>query len=133
MGRLRSLYIVVSGRVQILATPDEGGAERALATLGPGDYFGEMSLMTGVPRSATVKTLEDMELLILDRDALRPILMSDPAVAERLSETLAKRRGEHEETARAAAREEEAPSAPADLPGFLLARIRRFFGLTSEI
>jgi len=92
-----------------------------------------MSLMTGVPRSATVKTLEDMELLILDRDALRPILMSDPAVAERLCETLAKRRGEHEGTPQAAAMEEEAASATADLPGFLLARIRRFFGLTSEI
>lgn len=128
-----SLYIVVSGRVQVLATPYEGGTERALAILGAGDYFGEMSLMTGVPRSATVKTLEDMELLILDRDALRPILMSDPAVAERLSQTLAKRRGEHEETAQAAAMEEEAPSATGDLPGLLLARIRRFFGLTSEI
>jgi CRP-like cAMP-binding protein len=88
-----------------------------------------MSLLTGAPRSATVRALEDTELLVLDREALRPFLVSDPAAAERLSETLAKRQGQHQEAVEVAATAAEAASATGDAHGFLLARIRRFFGL----
>jgi small-conductance mechanosensitive channel/CRP-like cAMP-binding protein len=127
-----SLYVVVSGRVQVLTVSREGGPEWALATLRPGDYFGEMSLLTGAPRSATVRALEDAELLVLDREALRPLLVGDPAAAERLSETLAKRRGQHQEAIEVAATAAEAASATGDAHGFLLARIRRFFGLGAD-
>jgi small-conductance mechanosensitive channel/CRP-like cAMP-binding protein len=127
-----SLYVVVSGRVQVLTASREGGPEWALATLRPGDYFGEMSLLTGAPRSATVRALEDTDLLVLDREALRPLLVSDPAAAERLSETLAKRQGQHQEAIEVAATAAEAAGASGDVHGFLLARIRRFFGLGPE-
>jgi small-conductance mechanosensitive channel len=130
-----SLYIVGSGRVEVLVTPHDvtshdSGQERVLATLGPGDYFGEMSLMTGALRSATVRTREDAELLILDRAALRPILVSDPVVAERLSETLTKRRDETAGSDPVAGMRALAATAPSDLHGSLLSRIRRFFALT---
>jgi small-conductance mechanosensitive channel/CRP-like cAMP-binding protein len=121
------LYVVASGRVQIFAATRDGGPERGLAILGPGDYFGEMSLLTGAARSATARTLEDTELLVLDREALRPLLVSDPAAAERLSETLAKRQGEHHEAELAIAT--ETSGTPDDVHGVLLARIRRLFGL----
>ncbi|MGH7322279.1 MAG: cyclic nucleotide-binding domain-containing protein, partial [Candidatus Rokuibacteriota bacterium] len=126
-----SLFVVVSGRVRVTVTSLDGGPERLLAIIGVGDYFGELSLLTGAPRSATVRALDDTELLILTREALRPILLSDPATAGRLSETLAKRKGEHEDLAQQEAAA-ETPGSATDLPGYLLGRIRRFFGLSEE-
>ena len=122
-----SLFVIVSGKVEVLMRPAGGGPERAIATIERGDYFGEMSLLTGEPRAATVRTLDDTELLVLTRDTLRPVLLGDPTAAERLSLTLARRKGEHEDTLRRVM--EVAHGAEADLPHLLLGRIRRFFGL----
>ena len=105
-----------------------GGAERSLATLGPGDYFGEMSLLTGAPRSATIRAVEETGLVILRKEALRPLLVADPTVLERLSKTLARRQAERDDAInRAAVSEYEGPGA--DRASQLLGRMRRFFGL----
>ncbi len=122
-----SLFVIAQGRVQVSVAPPPGGPERPVAVIDEGDYFGEMSLLTGAPRSATCRTLEDTELLVLTKEALRPVLLGDPAAAERLSLAMAKRRVEHEEAAPAVV--PEAPAAGSDLAGFLLGRIRRFFDL----
>jgi small-conductance mechanosensitive channel/CRP-like cAMP-binding protein len=122
-----SLFVVAQGRVQVSVESTAGGRERGIAVIEAGDYFGEMSLLTGAPRSATIRTLADTELLVLTREALRPVLLGDPAAAERLSQAMAKRRVEHEEAVPALA--PEAPPAGPDLATFLLGRIRRFFGL----
>lgn len=122
-----SLYVIASGRVQVTIRPPDGGPEQPLAVIDAGDYFGEMSLLTGAPRSATVRTLEDTELVLLSRDALRPILESDPAAAARLSQTLAKRRVQPPEAAPPPTA--EVSSQSGDLSGLLLGRIRRFFDL----
>jgi small-conductance mechanosensitive channel/CRP-like cAMP-binding protein len=122
-----SLFIVAAGRVQVsLRAPGDGGAERPLAVVGRGDYFGEMSLLTGEPRSATVHALEDTELLALTREELRPILLNDPAAVERLSQAMAKRRAQHEAAAEPPAL---APRVDDTEPHFLLSRMRRFFDL----
>ncbi len=122
-----SLFVIAAGRVQVTAQPPGGGAERLIAVIEAGNYFGEMSLLTGAPRSATVRTLEDTELLVLTRDALRPLLVSDPAAAERLSQTLAKRKAERDDTLQPVS--VESPVSGGDVSPFLLSRIRRFFGL----
>lgn len=122
-----SLYVIASGRVEVIAEPPGSGPAQRLAVIDAGDYFGEMSLLTGAPRSATVRTLEDTELLLLTRDALRPILESDPAAVARLSETLARRRVDGVAVAQPHAIE-PGPRA-GDLSGALLGRIRRFFDL----
>ena len=61
-----SLFVVISGRLKVLLSNDEG-REMILAILGPTEYFGEMGLLDGRPRSATVATLEECELLVLSK------------------------------------------------------------------
>jgi small-conductance mechanosensitive channel len=123
-----SLFVVVDGRVEVSVHAPGGGPEQLLATLGPGDYFGEMSLLTGAPRSATIRAVEETRLVVLRKDALRPLLVADPTVPERLSKTLARRQAERDDALhRAATAEYEGPGA--DRASQLLGRMRRFFGL----
>jgi small-conductance mechanosensitive channel/CRP-like cAMP-binding protein len=123
-----SLFVVVEGRVEVSVHAANGGPEQLLATLGPGDYFGEMSLLTGAPRSATIRTVEQTRLVVLRKDALRPLLVADPTVPERLSKTLARRQAERDHALhRAATAEYEGPGA--DRASQLLGLMRRFFGL----
>jgi len=123
-----SLFVVAEGRVEVSVHALGGGPERPLATLGPGDYFGEMSLLTGAPRSATIRTVEETRLVVLRKDALRPLLVADPTVPERLSKTLARRQAERDDALhRAATAEYEGPGS--DRASQLLGRMRRFFGL----
>jgi CRP-like cAMP-binding protein len=123
-----SLFLVATGRVEVSVRAPGGGPERSLATLGPGDYFGEMSLLTGAPRSATIRAVEETSLVILRKEALRPLLVADPTVLDRLSKTLARRQAERDDAInRAAASEDEGPGA--DRASQLLSRMRRFFGL----
>jgi small-conductance mechanosensitive channel/CRP-like cAMP-binding protein len=123
-----SLFLVAEGRVEVSVHAPGGGAERRLATLGPGDYFGEMSLLTGAPRSATIRALEETRLVMLRKEALRPLFVADPTVPERLSKTLARRQAERADALhRATTAEDEAPGA--DRASLLLGRMRRFFGL----
>jgi CRP-like cAMP-binding protein len=125
-----SLFLVASGSVEV-SVRAPGGSAQTLATLGPGDYFGEMSLLTGAPRSATIRAVQDTSLVILRKEALRPLLVADPTVLERLSKTLARRQAEREDAiSRSAAADYEGPGA--DRAGLLLTRMRRFFGLASE-
>ena len=92
-----SLFVVASGRLEVLDEPGDGQPPRTVGTRAVGEYVGEMSLLTGEPRPATVRTVEETELAVLTRDVLRPVLLSDPAAAERLSRTLAAHKAAREE------------------------------------
>jgi small-conductance mechanosensitive channel/CRP-like cAMP-binding protein len=124
------LYLILGGEVSVHVQSDEG-LEKEVARLGPGDFFGEMSLMTGAARSATVVALTPVECYRLDKDAFQQIIRDSPAIAEPVAEILARRR-----TGLMAAREnldQEAQRrhfAAAKLD--LLGRIRDFFGLSDE-
>ncbi len=85
-----ALHIIASGRVKVHQATLRGD-EVILSILGPGDCFGEMSLLDGEPRSADISTLEAAELLLLDGDALRETLAAHPAVAWTLLQILSKR------------------------------------------
>jgi CRP-like cAMP-binding protein/MinD-like ATPase involved in chromosome partitioning or flagellar assembly len=61
------LYVVLQGRVRI-ATTDNFGRERVLAFYGPGEFFGDMAVLTGEPRSATASASTDLRLLQLRKD-----------------------------------------------------------------
>jgi CRP/FNR family cyclic AMP-dependent transcriptional regulator len=75
-----ALYVVESGQVAITA-PDERGDHIALETLGPGGVFGEISLLDGGPRTATVRANTDVSVLVLRRDAFHAFLRQRPDVA----------------------------------------------------
>jgi CRP-like cAMP-binding protein len=85
-----SMYVIEAGRVAVTATLGFG-PPTTLAELGPGDFFGEMSLLTGAARSATVMTIDETRLIVIDKEGLRPLVEARPELAERLSTALADR------------------------------------------
>lgn len=85
-----TFYIIRTGRVAVLLRGSDG-VETEVAQLGPGAYFGEMSLLTGEPRSSTVRASEDCELLCLDRESFAVLLRDNPQVAAMMSAVIAER------------------------------------------
>lgn len=71
------LYLILEGKVRI-SKKNEAGEELTLATLAKGDFFGEMALVDGAPRSATVSTVEPCEFFILSRVAFIQLLSQSP-------------------------------------------------------
>jgi CRP-like cAMP-binding protein len=74
------LYLLVSGRVGI-SLEDDPGSRNFIATLGPGDCFGEMNLLDDQPRSATAHVIEDSTVLALDKARLRGLILSYPELS----------------------------------------------------
>ncbi len=84
-----SVYVIRAGKVRVLKSAN--GRQRMVTTLGPGDFFGEMAVVTGSPRSATVEVVEDAELLKLPADKLQEMVAGTGEVAIRLIQHLAQR------------------------------------------
>ena len=118
-----SLYVVESGTLTVLVAGN-GGAEIEVGELGPGDAFGEMALLTGEPRTATVKAKTAASLYRIDREALAPLLKSHPKLAVEMSRLVEGRREINQAMLAASPRTEE--PAPQDT---VLARVARYFGL----
>lgn len=78
-----TLYIIVSGQVKVHAATI-AGSEVTLAVMGPGEYFGELSLLDDKPRSADVSALVDTECLLLSRTALHDAIREHSEIAWRL-------------------------------------------------
>lgn len=78
-------YVIADGRAEVV----RGG--KRLAVLGPGDMVGELSLLDGEPRSATVRALTDMEVLEISAQDLNRLLRKAPSVRRRLLEALSLR------------------------------------------
>ncbi|MCX6538609.1 MAG: mechanosensitive ion channel family protein [Acidobacteria bacterium] len=113
-----SMFVVSSGKVEIVLEPDG----RPLAVTGAGGFFGEMSLLTGSPRTATVRALEDCTLVELTSEAFRRFVLEKPAVLDVIAAAVMKRRGEIDQR-----RSETAtPAAPAESATSFLGRIRKF-------
>jgi CRP-like cAMP-binding protein len=87
-----SLFVIVHGSVEVRVGID--GVHRRVASLGPGQFFGEMSLMTGERRQATCTAVTDTLCYVIDQTAFRCVLDTRPAVAEDISTILANRQVE---------------------------------------
>ncbi|KPJ55254.1 MAG: hypothetical protein AMS16_04320 [Planctomycetes bacterium DG_58] len=116
-----SFLIIASGKVSVRVD----GAE--VATLTDRDHFGEMSLLTGEPRNATVVALAETRVLIIDRDCFESIIKANPAVADALSKELERIHAEN--LAKLQAKGVADPGAKPQTAGTLLKLVRRFFGL----
>lgn len=86
-----SMFMIVSGEVSVYLTDKSLGLSCELARLSAGQVFGEMALITGSPRSATVKATEDTKLKCLTRDVLFKLVQAAPQVGLMIAAVLAKR------------------------------------------
>jgi small-conductance mechanosensitive channel len=121
------LYVVEKGEVAVLIGRGEGSVAE-VARLGPGKFFGEMSLMTGEQRAATVQAMSDCELVQVSKEAFHEILAADPRLAERISQVLVERQVAIEENINQRMTRSTRADAEAK-SGALLAKIRQFFAL----
>jgi len=121
------LYIMVSGEAEVYWQAPTG-ERRLLTRLQPGSIFGEMGLMTGAPRSASVVAASDVECYRLDKAGFEDIIHQRQAIAERMSHILAERLHRNDELLDAF-RKERSDSERAAHRAAILQRIRDFFGL----
>ena len=120
------LYVIAFGEAEV-RFEQTGRAPRVLGTVRAGQFFGEMGLLAGESRNATVVAKTDVECYRLDRASFQALLLARPELADEVSKVIAARKPELE-SARAEAAEAMAhPPEPAQ-PA-LLERIQRFFGL----
>lgn len=121
------LYMLTEGEAEVyLETP--GQTRRKLSTLQAGSYFGEMGLMTGAPRTATVIASKDTECYQLDKASFEDILKNRPELAEEISHALVNRRfglDSLQQDMDADTREQQMSQQHMDV----LSKIRKFFGL----
>ena len=115
-----SMYVLSSGKVKVVLEPDR----REVATIEPGGYFGEMSLLTGEPRTATVVANGEAVVLELSADAFRTLGAESPHAIETVGLAAASRRAELDRV-RASGR----GAAVADAPETFVARMKKFLRL----
>src|SRR3954469_21321188 len=119
------LYIVAFGEVEVRYEPPHG-APQTISTLRSGQFFGEMALLTGETRTATVVALTDVECYRLDGKSFQGLLLRRPEIAEAMARVINTRKPDLEKIRDAFASQ---PSIAVVQQTDLLTRIRRFFGL----
>lgn len=123
------LYIVVSGTVSVRVS--EQNIERELAQLGAGHFFGEMGLLTGEVRAATVVAIDEVECYRLGKQVFQELVKQRPEIVNELAAELARRRSQlsaaRNDIDAEAKRENERQTAHE-----MLRKIRSFFGLDDE-
>ncbi len=136
----KEMYVVQSGRVNV--SKKAGAVEKILASLGPGEFLGEMSILNNRPRSATATCAEDAKLLVVDARTFEAMIRGNAEIAIRMIKKLADRLAEANEQIQnllfadastrvvhfLATAAEKAPGGPAGhavavLPGELPARV----------
>lgn len=88
----KSMFALTEGKVTVSKHTPQG--DKAVATLGPGDVVGEMSLFTGERRSATVTAAGKVTAVEITKEALQPILDAEPKLVERFAALVEQRNAE---------------------------------------
>lgn len=115
-----SMFVVHNGRVSVQVS--DRGTARTVATLTDGNFFGEMALFTGEPRTANVVAVEETEVFEIGHAAMKHIFQTNPDLAESISWTITERQAD-------LARGSEAAQPSITESAGLLSSIKRFFGL----
>jgi hypothetical protein len=118
------LYILAYGEAEVLYEPP-GGQPQVIGTVHAGQFFGEMALITGDTRAATVIAKSDVECYRLDRASFQELLLARPEIENEIRKVIGGRKGDLE-----SAREAFSVAPPvADAEPRLVHKIRRFFGM----
>lgn len=120
------LYLMRTGEARVFVDLEDG-QRRQVATIGAGGFFGEMSLLTGAPRRATVVAATDVDCFRLDKAGFEDVLRARPALAEQLSSLLVQRQ---EELAQTLATGTGPQPPPHEARETVMTRILTFFGLS---
>ncbi|PYS93890.1 MAG: mechanosensitive ion channel protein MscS [Acidobacteria bacterium] len=122
------LYILRRGEAEVRVRADGSDLSEHVATLREGDFFGEMGLLTGEPRTATIIALTDVDCYRLDKQHFNEVLQRRPEVAQDLAHILARRRVELDAVLEGL-NEEAKRQRISHLRTDFLGRIRHFFTL----
>lgn len=121
------LFIIINGEAEVYLE-GANGEKRVLNVLSKGDFFGEMSLMTGAPRVASVIAQTDVECYRLDKVAFEEIMLARPSIAEEVTHILVERRAQLD-NALQNLDEEGKRKEIHHRQNEALATVKRFFGL----
>jgi CRP-like cAMP-binding protein len=125
-----AMYVVLEGTAVVtLAAADATEGEREVARLARGEFFGEMALLTGEPRSASVTAVDDLAVLVIHKDSLQATLASRPGLVQEMAEIVEARRGGLRAIRDLASVPAEQKAAVKRSAGELAQRMLRFFGL----
>ncbi len=116
------LYMIVEGQAEVSRL--QGDVAAPIAKLNPGDYFGEMGLLTGEPRRASVNALTDVFCYRLEKEGFAEVLRTYPEVADEIVKVLNQRKADMSMVLRIATSDQEDGAGQA-----VLARIKSFFGI----
>ena len=121
-----SLYLLVEGVAE--ASVGCNGDETSVAKIEPGQAFGEMSVLTGAPRAATVRAITSLHALEVRRDDLEPIFRARPEIASELADVMARRLRSNEERL-ANLSDENAVAEHTSRARHIAGMISHFFGI----
>jgi len=82
-----SMYIIRSGACEAMKV-DESKQLKLLSTMRRGDFFGEISLLTGYERTATIRAVEDTSLVVIDKDVFSTVMISNPHISEQIGQVM---------------------------------------------
>jgi small-conductance mechanosensitive channel/CRP-like cAMP-binding protein len=122
-----SMFVMLRGAANVFVS--KNGSKIHIATLGAGDCFGEMSLLTGEPRSATVRADADCYVMEIGKPVMAEVLRDAPGCLEKLSELLAQRKMETEGVLKEAGRGGEHALKERQYTATFLQRLQTFFQL----
>lgn len=120
-GEGNSMFVIARGKVNVQIV--ENGQPKTVNELSENDFFGEMSLLTGQPRTASVIATVETEVLQIRKNALKPILESNPLLVQAITEHI------HERQAMLAKLGDEKPEDVEEQKKSVMRSIRKFFGL----
>jgi len=120
-----SMFFVKTGVVKVIF--ESNGERHEVTRLTEGDFFGEMALLTGEPRTATVVACSDVDAYLLSKEPFREVLFQNPAIAEKISQTIVSRKAMLQEQANQITT--LTIHLQAQEQQNFLVRIQRFFGL----
>jgi small-conductance mechanosensitive channel len=118
-----SMFIIVRGKVDVKVS--DGERQNTVNSLGENDFFGEMSLLTGEKRTATVIAVDETEVMRIDKKALKPIFENNPDLVQAISEIMDSRKYGLE------AAMESSKKRSVKRSGGFFGSIKDFFGLRS--